>query len=528
MLNRECQAACENETSCICRNDTLFSCLRRLGITYMRKGAIVVFAFLILLGGCQSRVIYSPAPVSTPSFPPPLAIEKPVVVPDLAISDVTLDHLGRVVITLSNCGKAHFPPQSGVLRIYVGGDLKWNILLGSIPDQTFLEPGGITIYTAPVELEGTHRVMAVIDSDRAVSEESESNNILTKVLGYRRSVSLPPDLSLPSPKPEEPSELLSYPDLTISRLDLSPDRKLVIHIVNIGDEPSPLREATVRIYVDGIVKGSYSLGSLRERSHLSPKEEMLITTSVAIIGRHEVYAYIEPDPESKEKNLHNNGLRKRLESLPIGPDLLVKAFDLSEDFDLTIFLSNAGELELPKETTLRIRIYMNGQKVSEFDHFISEPLKPDLEGRYVIDPPYRVKVSANSRVKVVISPRQRKDDVRPENNSLEKHFSIFPFKIEPQTSQEFSLDLSHPDLKESRRGEIMKAEVRWDGGGAPLKLSLKGGANLRRISPINGKSPLKLEVPIEEGPNRKGKVWRFSIANMMEKKAEGHLIVQSP
>ena len=494
----------------------------------MRKGAIIVFAFLILFGGCQSRTIYPPAPVSTPSFPPPSAIEKPVVLSDLAISDVTLDDLGRVVITLSNVGKGHFPPQSGVLKIYVEGDLKWNISLGSIPDQAFLEPGGVTVYTAPVELEGTHRVMAVVDSDRAFPEIDESNNILTKVLSYRRAVPLPPGLPPPPPKSEKPSELLSYPDLTISRLDLSPDRKLVVHIVNIGNEPFPLREATVRIFVDGILKGRYPLGSPSERSHLSPKEEILITTSVAIIGRHEVYAYIVPEPGSKERNLDNNGLRKRLESLLIGPDLLVKEFDLSEDFDLTIVLSNAGELELPKGTTLRIRIYMNGQKVSEFDHFISEPLKPYFESRYVIDPPYRVRVSGNSRVKVVISPRQPKDDVRPENNSLERNFGIFPFKIEPQTSQEFSLDLSNPDLKESRQGEIMKAEVRWDGGGAPVTLSLKGGANLRRISPINGKSPLKLEVPIEEGPNRKGKAWRFSISNLMEKKAEGHLIIQSP
>jgi archaellum component FlaG (FlaF/FlaG flagellin family) len=494
----------------------------------MRKGAIIVFAFLIFFGGCQPRTTYRPVPVSTPSFPPPSAIEKPVVLSDLAINDITLDDQGRVVITLSNAGKGPVPRQTGVLKIYVEGDLKLNISLGSIPDQTFLEPGGVSVYSTPVELEGTHRVMAVVDSDRAVPEIDESNNILTKVLSYRSTVPLPPGLSLSPPKPEEPSELLSYPDLTISQLDLSPDRRVVIHIVNIGNEPFPLWEATVRIFVDGILKGSYPLGSPAERSFLSPKEEILITTSVAIIGHHEVYAYIESDLQSKERNLANNGLRKKFKSLPIGPDLLVQALDLNEEFDLTIVLSNAGELELPNGTTLRIRIYMNGQKVSEFDHFTSEPLKPFLESRYAIDPPYRVRVSANSRVRVAISPRQPKDDVQPENNSLERNFGIFPFKIEPQTSQEFSIDLSNPDLKESRRGEMMKAEVRWDGGGAPLSLSLKGGANLRKISPIKGKSPLKLEVPIGKGPNGKGKAWRFSIANLMEKKAEGHLIIQSP
>jgi len=92
------------------------------------------------------------------------------------------------------------------------------------------------------------------------------------------------------------------------------------------------------------------------------------------------------------KKPENNVLKKRLEGR-LGPDIVVKELDLTDDFELSIVLSNAGEMELRKGTTLRIRILLNDQRVSEFDHFISEPLKPSFGTRYIIDPPYRVRMT---------------------------------------------------------------------------------------------------------------------------------------
>ncbi len=449
----------------------------------------------------------------------------------VAVSDISLDDRGRVIVILSNVGKGHLSSQAGELRIYVGGELKWKSPLSAIPDRAFLGPGGVSAYTTPVELEGMFPVMAVVESDRSLPEGDESNNILRKVLSYRKPFALrlePPPPSPPPPKSEEPSQPPSYPDLAITDLSLSPERKLAIHIVNVGTEFFPIRQGTVRVFVDGVLRGSYPLETRKGRSRLLPQEEMILTTSLTVVGRHEVYTEIELDPGSNERIPGNNSLRKTLEGLPVGPDLVVKELTLSDDFDLSIVLSNVGETELRRGTTLGIRIFVNGQKVSEFDHFISEPVRPHSGSDYVVAPPYRIRVSANSRVKVAIYPKQSKDDVQLANNSLQRSFTLFPFKIEPQESQGFLLEFSHPDANGRRRGDKVKAEIRWDGGGAPLRLSLKKGSRLRKIPPVQGSSPLQVEIPIEGEEVQGGKAWTFSVRNLMEKRAEGYLIIQSP
>jgi hypothetical protein len=247
-----------------------------------------------------------------------------------------------------------------------------------------------------------------------------------------------------------------------------------------------------------------------------------------VVGRHEIYAFLDIGPGANERDPENKALRKVLESLPVGPDLVVKDLELREDFELLIVLSNAGDGELRKGTTLRIRIYLNDQKVSDFDHLITESLKPHLGNGYVVDPPYRVTVSGNTKVKVLISAKQAADDLRRENNTIERRFVIFPFRIDPQSSQVFPFFPPPLRSKEHSQPGKVKAEVRWDGGGFPLRVSLRRGGGFRGRAPVSGKSPLKVEIPIETERDQKDKAWRISIANLMEKRAEGFLIIQSP
>ena len=229
----------------------------------------------------------------------------------------------------------------------------------------------------------------------------------------------------------------------------------------------------------------------------------------------------------QKRQVNDSFRRKSRGSLP-GPDLVVKELNMNEDFELSLVLSNAGEEELPKGKTLRIRVFVNGQRVSEFDHFIAEPLKPHFENHCIIDPPYRIRVDGNSRVKVVIGPKHRDDDVRIENNTFERTFAIIPFKIGSEVSQEFPFPLQNLRSKENRKEDKIRMEVRWDGGGTPLRFSLKGARHLKKIGPVSGRSPLQLEVPIKDAKKQIGKAWRLSIANLMKEKAEGFLIIQSP
>lgn len=231
---------------------------------------------------------------------------------------------------------------------------------------------------------------------------------------------------------------------------------------------------------------------------------------------------------TQQKILINYSPKRKLGGFLKGPDLIVKELSLNEDFELSFVLTNAGEEELRKGRTLQIRIFINGRRVSEFEHFIAGPLKPHSENRFTIDPPYRVKVNGNSRVKVVIGPKDPEDDVRIENNMLERTFAIIPFKIEPEVNQEFPFLVKNLRSKENRQGDKIRMEVRWDGGGAPLRLSLRGARHLKEIGSVSGKSPLQLEVPIRDEKKQRGKAWRLSIANLMKEKAVGFLIIQSP
>ncbi len=322
--------------------------------------------------------------------------------------------------------------------------------------------------------------------------------------------------------------MLPRPDVILTDLFLNAERRLVVHLSNNGDAPFLVERGSLKIFVDNSLKGSYTLGELTERRSLSPGERAAFDTPMTIRGRHGVEARLDISPDADEGGRGSKFLRKVLEGVPIGPDIMVKDVILTEDFELSIVLSNAGETELRRGTTLKVRVIMNDRKVSEFDHLIDEPLRPNSGSRYVIEPPYRISVGGNARVRVTIWPKQAGDDIRPGNNTLERDFMIFSFRIDPQTSQEFPFSPSSFWDKSSPRSHNIKTEVRWDGGGAPLRLSLKREGNLRKLTQVSGKSPLEMEVSAEEEKGSTGRAWRFLVTNLMEKPVEGHLIVQSP
>jgi len=467
----------------------------------MFKGAITIFAFSIFLFSCATQVTTQPPPT------PP----QPVLLPDLTISDISLSETGKVEVTISNIGKGPAPYRVGSLVIYVDGHLKWKDSLGTLPDQTFLQPGGGVLYTTPVELVGRHKVRAVVDNEEKMIEENEVNNVFIKDLGKEES---------------EVKTLL--PDLTITDLFLNPQRKLAVTIANIGDSPLPLGGGNLKIMVDGSLKGSYTLGSLSDQSFLPMKGSITLTTPLTFVGRHEIDAHVDFTHGVKESNVENNSLKKILDGLPVGPDIVVKDLDLTEDLELIIILSNAGEVDLRKGVTFRIRILVNGRKISEFDHFISEVLKANFGNRCLIDPPYRVAIAGISRVKVSISPKLLSDDIRLENNVLERTFMIFPFRIGPQGREEFSFSFSAPRPQGEGQTEKVKTEARWEGGSSSLMLSFKKSGTLKGISTLSGKSPLKVEFPIPLEEIQKESVWSVLITNLIDKKVEGHLIIQHP
>jgi len=471
--------------------------------------AMTIFAFSLTLLSCATQPPTQPPLASSPVSPPPEA--RPVLLPDLTISDISLSEAGRVEVTLSNIGKGPAPRGVGSLVIYVDGHLRWRDSLGALPDQAFLQPGGVVIYTTPVELVGRHEVRVLVDNEEKMVEESLENNVFVKILG-KESIEAKPLL----------------PDLTITDVFLSSQRKLAVTIANIGESPVPLPGGNLKILVDGSLKGSYSLGSLSDQRLLPTKGSLTLTTPLTIIGRHEIDAHVTVPPGAKEANEENNNLTKILDGPPIGPDIVVSDLDLTEDLELMIILANAGELDLRKGVTVRIRVLVNGRKISEFEHFISEPLKAKFGNQHLVDPPHGVSLAGISKVRVSVSPKSPSDDVRLENNVLERAFVIFPFKIGPQGREEFSFSFYTTRPWAEAQTEKVKAEARWEGGTSPLMLSFKKSGTFKGAPSLSGKSPLKVEFPISFEESQKENFWSIAVTNPLDKRVEGHLIIQHP
>ena len=467
----------------------------------MFKWATAIFAFSVSLFCCAAQV----------TTQPPSARPQPVLLPDLTISDISLSGTGKVEVIISNVGKGPAPYGVGSLAIYVDGLLKWKDSLGTLPDQSFLEPGGSTLYATPIELVGRHEVRAVLDKEEKTVEENKLSNVSPKVLGKEKLEAKP-----------------LLPDLTITDLFLTPRRELAVVISNFGDSPLFLQEGNLKIRVDGALKGSYTLGSLSDQSFLPVKGTMTLTTPWVFVGQHEVEVQVGFPNEVKESSEENNSLKKILEGPPVGPDIVVKHLELTEDLELMIILSNAGEVDLRKGAIFQIQMFVNDQKMSEFDHFISEALKANLKNRYMVAPPYQVVITGISKVKVSISPELPSDDIRLENNIHERTFILIPFKIRPHGKEEFSFSFSAPQLQSKSQPEKLTIEARCEWGSSSLMLSFKKSGSIKGTPALSGKSPLKVEFPIPLEEVQKESVWSICMTNLAEKKVEGHLIIQHP
>ncbi|MGA2515073.1 MAG: hypothetical protein ABSG44_00825 [Thermodesulfobacteriota bacterium] len=473
----------------------------------MLERATTILALATCFFGCATQVATQSPSAPQVSSPAP----QPALLSRLTVSDISLNETGKIEVMLSNTGKGPAPYGVGSLAIYVDGLLKWKDSLGTLPDQRFLEPGGAVLYTTPVELVGRHDVRAVVDEGGKTVEEDKLSNVFPKVLGKERLETKP-----------------LLPGLRITDLFLDTQRKLSVTLTNLGDSPFPLRAGNLRISVDGLLAGSYPMEGLSNQPYLPPKGNLIFTTPLALVGRHEILARVEFASEVKKSDEEDNSLKRILDGPSVGPDIVVKDLDLTEDLELMIILSNAGETDLRKGAIFQIQVFVNDQRISEFDHFISEVMKANFGNRYIVAPPYRVEIAGISRIKVSISPELPSDDIRSENNSLKKTFVIFPFKIGPRRGEEFNFSISPPSTRGEAHGEKVRAEARCEGGSSALMLSFKLSGSLKGGLTFSGRSPLKVEFPVPVEELQKESVWSVLVTNPAGKKVEGHLIIEHP
>jgi hypothetical protein len=336
-----------------------------------------------------------------------------------------------------------------------------------------------------------------------------------------------PDLSISDiPLSEGGRDITS--DLAITKLFFNPQGKLSVTLANLRDHSISLVEGSLKIAIDGVLKESYTLRSLSDQSFLPAKGSMTLVTPLTFVGRHEVLAYVEFANEAKKPDEESNSLKRILDRPPVGPDIVVKDLELTEDLELMIVLSNAGEADLRKGAIFQIQVFLNGQKISEFDHFISQVLRAHFGNRYAVAPPYRVGMAGTSQVKVSIFPESPSDDIRPENNSFEKTFVVLPFKLGPRGGEEFNFSISPSPALGEGHVEKVKAEARCEGGSSALVLSFKLSGGPGGGLTFSGRSPLKLEFPVPVEELQKESVWSVLVTNPGGKRVEGYLIIQCP
>jgi hypothetical protein len=333
----------------------------------------------------------------------------------------------------------------------------------------------------------------------------------------------------PVPLPTRPIvEPLALPDITVSNLFLKKKRNLVATLTNIGTAPFPMESGELSLYVDGRLEKRYDLKNLSDKTLLPPQQSIVLPTPFSIFGKHEVEARVNTSPDVKELDKENNLFKKLLEGLPMGPDIVINDFDLTEDMELSIILSNAGEADLRRGVIFRVQIFLNDRRISDFEHFIPEELKAYSKNLYTLAPPYRVGLKGVSKIKVSITPKLRPDDIRLENNIFERRFIIFPFQLGSQGREQFSFFVPFHPPKDEELSEKIKLEVRWEGMDTPLKLSFGESANVKDPPDVSGKSPLKVELPFSTGETPKERLWKISVTNPVESRVEGYLIIQHP
>jgi hypothetical protein len=222
--------------------------------------------------------------------------------------------------------------------------------------------------------------------------------------------------------------------------------------------------------------------------------------------------------------VHAGGTFERTGGLP---RVVVKDLGVNEDQELSLFLANPGTVDLDKALSLRIRIDVNGRKVSEFEHLSSVVIKGRLGSRYAVRPPYRVEIAKRCRVRVSVRLLSERGRTRGFDHQLEKTFLVIPFRLWPRERREIAFSFSLPRNRADLVPERVKAEVRWDGGGGPLRAWLKEEGS-REMEPLLGRSPLLLERVLSSAGLSGRKTWKIGVTNLMAVRSEGKIIVQHP
>jgi len=133
--------------------------------------------------------------------------------PDLIITDISLDQDCNVVVKVKNAGPGSLPdevwtvptPESAGVYLYKddatwGGASIWKF----DPGKSLQPSGGTATFTSTLKISGSAKIKAVVDLHKKVAEANEGNNSRTEKLTCKpEGTAGKPDLTIPSVKFEK-------------------------------------------------------------------------------------------------------------------------------------------------------------------------------------------------------------------------------------------------------------------------------------------------------------------------------------
>ncbi len=227
------------------------------------------------------------------SFATPVLAE----LPDLTISDISLNQNCQILLTIQNLGPGSMPASANVagskpvVTVKIDGVQK---IGGQYYDPTFAlqNPGGtlVTNMGTGTHVIGQHVLTAEIDTLNILVEDNENNNQLTRTVTGNC-----PQLQ---------------PDLALTQIQFMPDCRAILKLHNTGASPLPnnaflVSGIKVHRTIDGVQKGYIALKDMDPGRVLQPPGGTLTWQEFPeFIGQTNVR--YEIDPLANETNTANN------------------------------------------------------------------------------------------------------------------------------------------------------------------------------------------------------------------------------
>jgi hypothetical protein len=296
--------------------------------------------------------------------------------PDLIISEISLDSSNHIVFTASNIGKGGLPKGWIAVAEVMANQTSMGFISltapTSIKDGGLETPGGSAYYLTSLILTKDASVSVIADATQSIAEASEQNNILTVQLFPKTT---PPPMDLP--------------DLVVSRIRLS-DGNVAFTVTNIGKGPMPKGwSASAEVYLDGLSEVTVSLnnpssienggletagGSANYQTNLAIKE----TTAVKVLA-DSTQAIAESDEQNNSnlKELSPQPDPPGSDPVPVPepieppaadlPDLKVAGVTTAAGNRLAIMIQNSGKADTPAGIGALAEIWLGGQRLGLID-----------------------------------------------------------------------------------------------------------------------------------------------------------------